>query len=886
MSWNPGDVVTAAKEIIRDKKKIDPGDLLKLTRDLKSRGEYAYARRILAIAPHTDDPKLDRRLRQEHALCTFRDNNLPKERALDLAAEILGDDLRHGLSLVDDWETLGLAGAIYRRQWELYGRKELLERSYLCYLRGHQLGASGDQGYNGTNAAFIQDMLAFLEQKEAADLGAISTTAAHHREEAKRIREGLVATLDDLLKNDPAQLTYNYWLIQTLAETFLGLGRYDEARHWLQRAFALPDVPDWQLKSTARQFASIAHLQDVAGNRDVATIRQLLGDCLVGAIKESISLDSTKWLYPVAKKVGLALSGGGFRASLFHIGVLAKLAELDLLRHVEVLSCVSGGSIVGAHYYLELRKLLGEKRDESISRDDYIRIVQRLIGQFLGGVQKNIRTRVAAEFWRNLLMIARPRYTHTHRIGELFEEIIYSGIEDGGGLGPLWLDQLSIWTPERPFGMEDELDSYNTERAAKIPVLVINATVLNTGHSWYFTPYWMGEPSGGISHDIDANDHLLPMQYLFAPAGGRRVRLGHAVAASACVPGVFEPITLTGLYSGKTVRLVDGGVYDNQGIAALLERYCNVIIVSDGSGQIAGQDEPAANVFGVAMRSNSILMSRVRQAQYNDLAARLRSGRLHNLMFIHLNKGLSGTAVNWVGNDDPPEVEDWPVDQEGRTRYGFLAAVQRGLATIRTDLDSFSDAEAYALMTSGYRMVEAEHNQSLKAIGATHGCTPEWRFLSIEEAMVSPENAGGLIGILEVARNRTFKVWRLLPWLQAMGVLLSATLLAAFLWACWRWAPHPLVTVGMVGAIVVLFGAIVVISKTFLRMTWLRNLLWRLGIWSMIVMFGWIAARIQIHLLDKFYLRYGKVERVVRARQPGSSSIRAPVAPEDAKLQV
>ena len=34
-------------------------------------------------------------------------------------------------------------------------------------------------------------------------------------------------------------------------------------------------------------------------------------------------------------KVGLGLSGGGFRASLFHIGVLARLAELDILRHVE-----------------------------------------------------------------------------------------------------------------------------------------------------------------------------------------------------------------------------------------------------------------------------------------------------------------------------------------------------------------------------------------------------------------------------------------------------------------------------------------------------------------------------------------------------------------------
>ena len=61
-------------------------------------------------------------------------------------------------------------------------------------------------------------------------------------------------------------------------------------------------------------------------------------------------------------KVGLALSGGGFRASFYHLGVLAQLAELDVLRHVEVLSCVSGGSIVGACYWLALRNRLMDRR--------------------------------------------------------------------------------------------------------------------------------------------------------------------------------------------------------------------------------------------------------------------------------------------------------------------------------------------------------------------------------------------------------------------------------------------------------------------------------------------------------------------------------------------
>jgi len=59
-------------------------------------------------------------------------------------------------------------------------------------------------------------------------------------------------------------------------------------------------------------------------------------------------------------KVGLA-SRRRVPRLLYHIGVLARLADLDMLRHIEVLSCVSGGSIVGAYYYLELRHLLQTK---------------------------------------------------------------------------------------------------------------------------------------------------------------------------------------------------------------------------------------------------------------------------------------------------------------------------------------------------------------------------------------------------------------------------------------------------------------------------------------------------------------------------------------------
>jgi predicted acylesterase/phospholipase RssA len=65
------------------------------------------------------------------------------------------------------------------------------------------------------------------------------------------------------------------------------------------------------------------------------------------------------------RKLGLALSGGGFRAALFHIGVVARLADEGLLRQVRVISTVSGGAIVGALYYLHVLRLLESKADNA-----------------------------------------------------------------------------------------------------------------------------------------------------------------------------------------------------------------------------------------------------------------------------------------------------------------------------------------------------------------------------------------------------------------------------------------------------------------------------------------------------------------------------------------
>ena len=105
----------------------------------------------------------------------------------------------------------------------------------------------------------------------------------------------------------------------------------------------------------------------------------------------------------------------------------------------------------------------------------------------------------------------------------------------------------------------------------------------------------------------------------------QRIRFGHTAGASASVPGLFEPLTLLDLYKRNpaadgtarpVVRLCDGGVFDNQGLSALLEQGWSVLLVSDASGQMADSDFPANGVLGVPLRANGILQSRVRASQF------------------------------------------------------------------------------------------------------------------------------------------------------------------------------------------------------------------------------------------------------------------------------
>ena len=56
---------------------------------------------------------------------------------------------------------------------------------------------------------------------------------------------------------------------------------------------------------------------------------------------------------PNPVRIGLALSGGGFRASFYHLGTIRYLEEAGIMSKVEVMSTVSGGSIIGAYCQLQ-----------------------------------------------------------------------------------------------------------------------------------------------------------------------------------------------------------------------------------------------------------------------------------------------------------------------------------------------------------------------------------------------------------------------------------------------------------------------------------------------------------------------------------------------------
>lgn len=514
-------------------------------------------------------------------------------------------------------------------------------------------------------------------------------------------------------------------------------------------------------------------------------------------------------------KLGLALSGGGLRASFFHIGVLAQMAEQGLLRSVEVISSVSGGSIIAALYYLHLKKLLESRNDREINDQDYVDLVRTIETEFIQATQKNFRMLTFADFEANWKM-HREDYSRSDRIGELYDELLYRPVlEKTEKVG---MHELIIRPKGEPLGFNPRKD--NQGRTAKVPILILNATTLNTGRNWHFTARTMGEPCHHDELDrpiFDETDSI-PIR-LRRPRPGYVINitprhkdfpLGAAVAASAGVPGLFPPMSVTGLYQEEdgdpvSVQLVDGGVHDNQGINALLYERCTHFVICDASGQMAFDPSPDTGTVGVLNRSSEILQNQVRSQTLKTLFATV--GYRDKIAFMHLHQGLGKKELAWIGTDGQPVFPPRVWASKSLEQCGVHPEVQKRLAKIRTDLDAFSEVEACSLMLDGYLL-------SAKELERSHGLRPflsaatpvacKWNFQRLLSEFSNPNDK--YLHQLEVASLNIGKAVLLNPWLLVLTVA-TAGILLFMLWPTlseWLSGSIPIMTIVAVIALFLL----------------------------------------------------------------------------------
>jgi predicted acylesterase/phospholipase RssA len=681
-----------------------------LWKRLKDEDQLSLARQVLRHLREkplclSDGAPKDTRTREilcrQEALLTSRDPELDSATRHDQALNLLANEFEfiENKKLGGDEETLGIAGGICKRRWNDLGQLKDLVQAAEFYERAAK-NELGDDAYPHINAAFLEDLLA-----------AAGDRPAERRERAKKLRERIQRDLP---------VSGTWFNAATHAEALFGLGRYAEATEALRRVGANAKPALWELRTMAEQLAQLAYLREEFP-LEHPSIRMFFETLLPGASDAIRSV--------TIGKVGLALSGGGFRASFYHLGVLACLAERDVLRDLEVLSCVSGGSIVGACYWLKLRQRM--LKSEPMQHESYVELVRELISHFQDAVGANLRRQVqphlAQVVWR--FLSDKRGVFDPEKIADVLEEYFYRPLWPGDG--PIQMDQLAFSPKDHDAALtrSEEFNpaKHNWLRAHKVPALILNATTVNTGHAWRFTPTWMGESPWSIHESADSIPRLEWSKY--DKSAGWQIRLARAVAASACVPMVFAPLRIGQYYGqGIEISLVDGAVHDNQGSVSLLASGCNVIIVSDACAQLMLEPAPVPGLKGLrtsTLRFVNTLMERVRLANFADLESRRRSGLLRGLTFIHMKAGLDADIIRLRFSHEASTLESTPLSPSG-VRKDF----QRALSEMRTDLDAFTTDEANGLMACGYQMASKSLDRDLPKLHKVWRAAPraDWPF--------------------------------------------------------------------------------------------------------------------------------------------------------------
>jgi NTE family protein len=234
-------------------------------------------------------------------------------------------------------------------------------------------------------------------------------------------------------------------------------------------------------------------------------------------------------LPPSPLPVAVALSGGGFRATLAGLGVLRFLADAGLLGQVRHVSSVSGGSVANglfARHYPAVRQ-------DGFTREAFDEHVVRPFVSSVSG--RSLSRGMLPQAWKLL-----GRTNRTDLLASEFDRLFFGGMA------------LTDLPGDCRF--------------------VFNAANTTTSVRFAFERERVG-------------DYVIG----YVPTGETDLRLAQAVAASAAVPGLLAPMTLDrGIafpcQRGRTVRLVDGGAYDNMGLEAVDNLTDSLLVAINAGG--------------------------------------------------------------------------------------------------------------------------------------------------------------------------------------------------------------------------------------------------------------------------------------------------------------
>jgi NTE family protein len=295
--------------------------------------------------------------------------------------------------------------------------------------------------------------------------------------------------------------------------------------------------------------------------------------------------------------VGFCLSGGGYRAMLFHAGAIFRMNELGLLRRLDRVSSVSGGSMTAAALAIAYPKLQFDGNDRATN------LTTTFLAPILAQASDSID--VSSAF---------------------------------AGLNPF---ASAAATAAKSYDTHLTKGMLLADLPTK-PLFVFNATSLMTGATMRFR------------QDYVADYHIGELT-------GVRVPLADVVAASAAFPPFLSPATvdissgtpvpatmgpLAHPPFTRTAVLTDGGVYDNMGTETIWKR-CRTILLSDGGRPFGFEEQPAANWLQQSLRVVDIVMGQAQDLRERILVHAYEIGARRGAMW-----GLT-TGLN-VAADRPP----------------------------------------------------------------------------------------------------------------------------------------------------------------------------------------------------------------------------------------